>query len=305
MLRLIIKPAVLASLLAVVLLLAQRLVLDSLNSATPLTEMTIAHQENTRASYLTNLKGGETDLVRYAGADVRGLRCSPDGDHLIFATDTDIYVGRADGSAIETVERSSGVTEFTVANGGQVFAYIDTDPNPSEIVVVDRERGQRQTFSASYDIWHINLSPDGTQLTFQNNDGFAISVIDLATRVRRRYTNSSIHPIWTPDGDQLTMINVTLRGSVIDSTAPRALRLQPAPDAESVFVTHVGPDDYFPAWTPDGDILAMISWQDGASNYQLLLADPRTGRLHTVNEPVRWRPCFLNAYPDVLVSGGR
>lgn len=163
---------------------------------------------------------------------------------------------------------------------GEQIAFIAKFSNEIHIYTMDANGSNRQRISnlAQYN-FGPEWSPDGRKLAYiSTNDyiTFHLMVTDLQTRSTTRLVNRNgtvIHPSWSPDSQYLVFMGMEPRADIyVVDVASGEITLQPTTAASS--------ED--PVWSPDGEQIAFVAYDDllqATDLYRLNLSD---GTLHAV-----------------------
>ncbi|MFC1712462.1 DUF5050 domain-containing protein [Candidatus Poribacteria bacterium] len=137
-------------------------------------------------------------------------------------------------------------------------------------------------------------APKKAQIVFTSaRDGpYQIYVMDTDGDNQRRLTNDPgwyLHPAWSPDGQRIVFTHADVKGGewvqqsceiyVMDADGSNQRNLTNSPGI-----------DWSPAWSPDGQRIAFVSWRDGNSEIYVMGADGSNQRRLTNNPAVENEP---------------
>jgi Tol biopolymer transport system component len=208
--------------------------------------------------FLTNAKGEDQEVVAKLAGRAEALRWSPDGTRLLL-----------DGDATGDFE----VSVIDAATGGATAIAPSATSNEGGAV------------------W----SPDGTQIAFfsdREGGAFAGYVVPAAGGEVRRITPPEVPGVadltWSPDGTTIAFSSTEGLDSSVwtvgaDGTGARKV----SPDAGSAQ----------PAWSPDGDLLAITAQPLGEDSAGIYLLDPATGEAEVLAD-TDFRDAFPVWAPD-------
>ena len=212
---------------------------------------------------------------------------TPDGTRIVFTSESgDIYVVLADGSALrllsyhEEADFSPDVspdgTRVVFTTSQHEGSLDDGDPRlrnfELQIAALDGSGQHRLTWTGSHEhspVW----SPDGSRISFSRlhtlHSGYSIGIYTVAAdgSDERKVASPGApveEPVWSPDGTMLAYVTSPVLEPNPGLYVARAVGLATTvegrePEGPDKIVDSVG---YFygpPAWSPDGESLAVIS----------------------------------------------
>lgn len=226
--------------------------------------------------FLTDAKGEDQEVVAKVPGRAEALRWSPDGSKLLLDGD------------------GSGDFEVSVV-----------DVETGEVTVLAPSPGSNEGGAA----W----SPDGTQVAFFSNregPGFAGYVVPATggepVRISPPEAQQVADLAWSPDGTAIAFSNTDGLDSSVWTVAP---------DGTGARQVSTEPGSTQPAWSPDGEVLAISAQPTGEPAAGIYLLDPATGDTTELwNSPYRdafpvWAPegdrvYFVSAVPNDDTDGG-
>jgi Tol biopolymer transport system component len=254
-----------------------------------------------RADYATAATG-KKDADSYGAALVTekkqggrlnvGPVLSPDGDHLAFLSERDLFsvelflqdtrTGNVTKQLSRTVvDPHLESIQFINSAGsfdrsGQRFALGGLVKGRAALVVMDAKKGGKPLeipFPGLGEIDTPSFAPDGKRIVFSAlKDGFSdLFVYDLETKALRHLTEDAfadLQPVWSPDGRQIAF--VTDRFSTNLGTLEAGNYRLALVDVDSAAITPVPTfekgKNINPQWTKDGQGLYFVSDHTGISN---------------------------------------
>ena len=234
---------------------------------------------------------------------------SPDGKAIAFAREHDgnaeIYLMNADGSEQRNLTRNVARDGVPVwSPDGKKIAFTRERGHNNEVYVMNADgTGQRNlTRNAARDeapVW----SPDGRRIAFARKvpwraggvgGQFEIFVMNADGSGQRRLTRNSsgdFHPAWSPDGRKIVF---DARGGsggggyswawddvyVVNADGSR----QPTGLTSTRRLRNRAPRAALPAWSPDGRMIAFLSWNDDNYDVYVMNADG-SGQTNVTRSP--------------------
>ena len=212
------------------------------------------------AQLTSNIAVASLDTGEYATVIENGTggRYLPTG-HLVYVSEGTIFAAPFDleqrevtGEPIAVLEGLSqtvnfGTPQLAVADNGTLMYVPGTAFSETELVWVDRAGNPSPPIPAEPDTYsHIRLSPDGRRIVSDAPGG--VWILDVERGARLLLTQLGDHPIWTPDGSDVTFSTTV------------SLYVQPADGSGSAEELVTGEASHRPiSWTPDGQTLLFES----------------------------------------------
>ena len=214
---------------------------------------------------------------------------SPDGKKIAVLRSGDIYVMNSDGSEQRNLTRNAASdSDAAWSPDGKKIAYTRERGDNKEVYIMDADgTGQRNlTRTAARDedpAW----SPDGRRIAFARkvpwgprgvggqSEIFVMNADGSGQRRLTRNLSGDFHPAWSPDGRKIVFENGGSSAGggnswgwydvyVVNadgSGQPTGLTTETRP------LRNRAPRAALPAWSPDGRMIAFLSWND--SNYDV------------------------------------
>ena len=250
-----------------------------------------------------SLGTGERTILRTGVSDVRYV---PTG-HLVYARQTGLFALRFDPETLTTEggeaavvsgtrrgrnpRNSTASAQYAFSNSGTLVHIPGGAAGTSvNLVLLDRE-GQldevlEEAGTGSYSF--PRFSPDGRRIAFQIDDGALpnVWIYEIGTGTLRQLTNNSgAHPLWSPDGHELTYLQDDALWTVASDFSGTPTLL---PGTE--VAGNRGPG----SWSSDGTVLLFDS-DEGTHAWQ---------RRSASEDPVKTADVIIPASVRSLGSGG-
>jgi len=236
----------------------------------------IAYTANTSGNLdIYVLSAGDAEPVRLTTSDAEDhwASWSPDGALIAFHTQRDgnreIYSMADDGSDASNLSRNEAEDLLPAwsPDGTQIAFFTTRDYEPTETVsfpgaiwVMDADGSNQRPLTdrlvtASAPSW----SPDGASVLYARevNGLGEIHQVDAATGKEMRLSRNGSYdgsPVASPDGAAIAFYAHRRDSAVI-------VLMQP--DGRGELEITGGPEDYYPAWSPDGSILCVTGLENG------------------------------------------
>lgn len=178
--------------------------------------------------------------------------------------------------------------QFQVAEPGQVstyqppagnIAFSSLAPRGWDLYVTDIESQQnrRLTHHPALD-YNASFSPDGKQIAFVSERDGNLEIYSIhsdGSGLQRLTDNFALddHPAWSPDGKQIAFVS-TREPAEVPGQAWNALYVM---DHKGSGVRRLSPPeaaDYSPAWSPQGDLIALASGSGKKGGTDLFVMKP-------------------------------
>ena len=227
---------------------------------------------------------------------------SPDGNTLAFVAGEGgrYHVTLADVASgeVRRVASKDNQIAFPIwSPRGDRLAYVVVFGRDDGLYVVDVAAGSERRLSDS--ITYTPLwSPSGEEIVYTaaNSGNSEVYVLDVASGVVRNVSNDSAYdsePVWSPDGGQIAFYSLRecneLSLYVVDADGANPRRL-----LDNCALSLREHDRRPPAWSPDGEQIAVTSQDGGALNiYAVNVATSEIERLTNLAATVKypaWRP---------------
>lgn len=219
---------------------------------------------------LTNITGGAT-----------APSFSPDGSRIAYASGSDIWVMRADGThKVNLTHNKKNNADPTWSPDGTKIAFRSAkDVASGEIYSVPAGGGtQHRITHNNMSERNVNWAPNGTRIAFDASGNGAtpnsqIYVAAVANGVITRLSNNSYNdgsPDFSPDGTRIAFVSDRQAGGNLwtmnaDGSAPASV------GTPSVYTAPTAP-----AWTPDGAAI-IVGANMGLGSLQLWSIDAASG----------------------------
>jgi Tol biopolymer transport system component/CubicO group peptidase (beta-lactamase class C family) len=219
---------------------------------------------------------------------------SPDGQKIAFVRSGEIYVMNADGSGQRNLTRDAASdSDAAWSHDGKKIAFVRERGGNSDVFVMsaDGTGQQNLTRNAARDedpVW----SPDG-RIAFARKVAwgargvggqFEIFVMNADGSGQRRLTRNlsgDFHPAWSPDGRKIVFENRGAAAGGGSSSAWYDVNVVNADGSrqptgltnETRPLRNRAPRAALPAWSPDGRMIAFLSWNDDNYDVYVMNAD--------------------------------
>jgi TolB protein len=219
---------------------------------------------------------------------------SPDGTRIAFVRGYDPTVG--------------GVANFTTCGANIYVANVD---GPTD-EIVNLTPGWADATDPSW-------SPGGERLAFAATgvDNYDIYSLHLPSGVFSQLTNTSVHeaePAWSPDGKRIAYARGYVTGHLDCGFAHTGLNNYPTVSGPDIYImsedgsshsrlTYSG-DNIEPAWSPDADAVALISFRSGPPQVYIVSLLHRNDVRLTADPAPKSSPSWARAVP-LFVGGPR
>lgn len=224
---------------------------------------------------------------------------SPDGIHIVFQSnrnddDSEIYITKADGTEIKRLTFIKGLDETPIwSPDGRLILFCSERDGNYEIYLMDADgKNQRNITKHPAHDGHPNFSPDGKRIIFHSNrnmpgesyktDGWGTNSrhelfeMDLDGKNLKQvtvYDRWDTYPDISPDGTKIAFRRII--PSDMSNYKSNSEVFVADRDGKNAFNLSKYPDhDGWPAWSPDGKLIAFASDRERFGNWQIYLIQP-------------------------------
>ena len=222
-----------------------------------------------------------TNITQTSDSNEIPIALSPDGGHVIFASDrggtSEIYLVETAGTALLNLTERESAQAFDdwSAITDQFILTAVSDLGPS-LIITDLDGDTHQTLTdGSFPAGGGHWSPDGQQIAFMaigpESTSVDIFVVDTSGGEPVNLTQSAFNesfPRWSPDGSKIAFISDRDGNSeiyVMDADGGNPTNLTNSPGDESV------QGDF--SWSPDGTQILFHSNRDNDVEIYVMDAD--------------------------------
>ncbi|MDX1492851.1 MAG: CehA/McbA family metallohydrolase [Longimicrobiales bacterium] len=235
---------------------------------------------------------------------------SPDGEWLAFAVDTDgemdVGIVRADGSDYRRLTGEGGVdVQPAWTPDGRSVVFASARGGSFDILRYDLATGAVEpVVQAPGHQFQPAVSPDGTTLTYISGvrgrlGSGGIWTVPLeggeATLVHYEETSYRPAPEWTPDGSALLFAS--------DAAGSYDLAAVPSGGGNRVRLTTEPGDEFAPAVSPDGELVAFVANHEGPTHLWVTSRYGGGNRAWRRITPERVQPIYETATVRGRVAG--
>jgi len=218
---------------------------------------------------------------------------SPDGKRVAFVSDgsgdLEINVVDGKGKLIERLTNIPGDDESPLwSPDGENLAFISHQDGDADVYLMTADGGRPVRITAESSDDRLGAwSPDGEWLAFarsgsEEERGLWLRNPDGVNLVHLTKEND-FSPVWSPNGKDIVFVRV-FEGNSDIYLASRLKDGTWQDDVELTRLTQHEEDDLAPAWSPDGDTIAFVSFRDGNGEIYIMESDGSRQLRLTTNE---------------------
>lgn len=218
---------------------------------------------------------------------------SPDGKRVAYVSDEsgdlEINVFDTEDKDINRLTNTPGDDESPLwSPDGENLAFISHKEGNADVYLMTADGGRPvQITSESVDDHLGDWSPDGVWLAFardgsEQERGLWLRNPDGVNLVHLTEEND-FGPVWSPNGKHIVFVRM-FDGNSDLYLASRLRDGTWQDDVELTRLTQHEEDDLAPAWSPDGDTIAFVTFRDGNAEIYIMESDGSRQLRLTTNE---------------------
>jgi TolB protein len=227
--------------------------------------------------YVLDLGSGQTHRVTRDRADDREPAWSPDGRTIAFVSErrasgffSHVFVINADGNGERRLTHDlNGASYPAWSPDGRKIVFFDHG-NGTYVVNADGSGQRRLGPGALEHSW----SPDGQRIAYLDGSSGTFQLYVMNTDgTGKHHIARGARPSWSPDGSKIAFIADPAGGkSVPAKLRPEIYVINPDGTGLKRLTNNRVWDDG-PVWSPDGKMIAFLSWRDGYGEIYVMNSD--------------------------------
>jgi Tol biopolymer transport system component len=232
---------------------------------------------------------------------------SDDGLRIVFSSNAEpsidsprnLYIMKPDGSGIRPMDNLEGDSgDHACSPHDNRIAFTSTSLRTGAgIHVVSIDGSSQAVLTASREVsFSPTWSPDGRKLAFVSirNGLYEIYMMNDDGTHRTPITHNAATntaPAWSPDGQRIAFVS-RLRDLIDPLGFNDDVFVVDVDGSHLRRLTYGGTQEYYPAWSPDGQRIAYTSGRDGSSELYVMDADGGETRQLTANGSFNYAPAW-------------